>query len=372
MNILHVYKTYYPDSVGGVEKLINQLAISSESFGIKTQILTVSQKPKPSPVEIDNHWVHQAKRSFHVASTEFSLEAFSSFRKLIKQVDLVHYHYPWPFMDLLHFSTRMHKPSIVTYHSDIVRQKILSKVYSPLKHFFLASVDKIVVTSPNYLETSRDLIRYAKKTEVIPIGLAKSNYPVPDEERLLYWKKKLPPRFFLFVGVLRYYKGLHTLLEAIKNTPYPVVIAGSGPIEAELKKYAEKAGMSWVFFLGQVSEEDKVVLLTLAYGIIFPSNLRSEAFGISLLEGAMYGKPLISTEIGTGTSYININQQTGLVVKPSCPHSLLQALNFMWENPQVTHRMGLESSKRYQQLFTADTMAERYYKLYKDVVANYC
>ena len=367
MNILHVYKTYYPDSVGGVEKVINEIATSSQRLGVNAQVLAISHKPQ-QPFTIDGHVVHQAKSSFHLASTDFSLEAFSLFRKLIKQADLIHYHYPWPFMDLLHFSTLIRKPSVVTYHSDIVRQKILSKIYSPLKHQFLTSVDKIVVTSPNYLQTSRDLLRYADKTEVIPIGLDKNKYPQPSEKLLSYWKKQLPLKFFLFVGVLRYYKGLHTLLEAIKDIPYPVVIVGSGPIEAELKRYTEKMNMSWVFFLGQISEEDKVALLTLAYSIIFPSSLRSEAFGVSLLEGAMYSKPLISTEIGTGTSYINIHQQTGLVIKPGCPGSISLALDFMWMHPDEAEQMGVESNKRYQQFFMADKMANKYCALYRDII----
>ena len=69
-----------------------------------------------------------------------------------------------------------------------------------------------------------------------------------------------------------------------------------------------------VAVLGALDDADKVALLTLCYAVAFPSHLRSEAFGISLLEGAMYGKPMISSEIGTGTSYINIDGETGLVV----------------------------------------------------------
>lgn len=101
-------------------------------------------------------------------------------------------------------------------------------------------------------------------------------------------------------------------LDAVQGTDYPVVIVGSGPVEAELKAHASRLGLRIVHFLGALPDEDKVALLRLCYAVVFPSHLRSEAFGISLLEGAMYGKPLISSEISTGTSYINVSEVFGV------------------------------------------------------------
>ncbi|MFI3197445.1 MAG: glycosyltransferase, partial [Methylococcaceae bacterium] len=115
------------------------------------------------------------------------------------------------------------------------------------------------------------------------------------------------------------------------------------------------------------SDEDKVALLTLCYGVVFPSHLRSEAFGISLLEGAMYGKPLISSEIGTGTTFINIADKTGLVVPPSDPEALKQAMIYLWEHPEQAAEMGKCAEKRYYQFFTADRMVQSYVDLYRDI-----
>jgi len=102
----------------------------------------------------------------------------------------------------------------------------------------------------------------------------------------------------------------------------------------------EETGLSNIHFLGFLPDEDKVALLTLCYAVLFPSHLRSEAFGISLLEGAMYGKPLISSEIGTGTSFINIANETGFVVPPSDPLALRQAMQTLWQNPEMASEMG--------------------------------
>ena len=93
--------------------------------------------------------------------------------------------------------------------------------------------------------------------------------------------------------------------------------------------------------------------------------MRSEAFGISLLEGAIYGKPLISSEIGTGTTYINIGGETGVVVPPSDPGALREAMDYLWNNPEVAKKMGESAEERYWDLFTADKMAKSYVDLYQ-------
>jgi glycosyltransferase involved in cell wall biosynthesis len=369
MKVLHFYRTYYPDSLGGIEQVIFQLCQGVAQFGVESEVLTLSKNCKNTPLVLRNHVIHQAKLNFQLASTGFSLSSFKLFSELSRQADIVHYHYPWPFMDVVHFATRLKKPTVVTYHSDIIRQKLLLKLYRPLHNRFLASVDRIVATSPNYLATSPVLNCYRDKTVVISIGLDKSAYPVPSSASLVKWRSLVGDRFFLFIGMIRYYKGLHILLEAVKGTDFPVVIVGSGPVEAELKKHCAALGLKKIYFLGALPDEDKVALLQLCYAVAFPSHLRSEAFGISLLEGAMYGKPMISSEIGTGTSYINVHGQTGLIVPPSNPDAFREAMRMLWRNPDMAADMGRQAEQRYWELFTADRMAASYVELYKELLS---
>ena len=368
MRVLHFFKTYLPDSVGGIEQVIFQLCESGAQHGIDGQVLTLSADPTPPVVQLGQHEVHRAKLDIQFASTGFSWSVFKQFRELAAEADVVNYHFPWPFMDLVHFASGMNKPSVVTYHSDIIRQKHLLKLYRPLMNRFLASADRIVAASPNYLHTSDVLQQFQDKTRVIPYGLNKSGYPQPDTERMNRWRQQLGDKFFLFVGVMRYYKGLHILLDALKEVDYPVVIVGAGPLEQELHAQATALGLRNIHFLGRLGDEDKVALLQLSYAIVFPSHLRSEAFGISLLEGAMYGKPMISSEIGTGTSYINIHNETGLVVPPSNPQAFREAMRTLWENPLRAAEMGLKAEARYRQLFTADEMGRKWTELYQELL----
>lgn len=370
MRILHVFKTYLPETVGGIEQVIYQICQSGIAHGIESHVLTLSATPEPRDLMLADHYVHRAKLDFQLASTGFSYSILSQLKALAAEVDIINYHFPWPFMDALHFAAGIKKPTVVTYHSDIIRQKYLLNFYRPLMRQFLDRADRIVAASPNYLATSDVLKHYQGKTSVIPYGLDKKTYPIPLSEVSHYWQKRFGERFFLFIGVMRYYKGLHILLQAAEGTNYPIVIVGSGPLEQELHAQALRLGLSNVHFLGRLDDEDKVALLQLCSAIVFPSHLRSEAFGISLLEGAMYGKPMISSEIGTGTSYINIHGQTGLVIPPSDPSALREAMRILWENPSLAMKMGSEAARRYEKLFTSEIMGQQIAALYRELLES--
>lgn len=368
IKVLHFFKTYRPQTFGGIEQVIYQLSEGGPKYGIESEVLYLSPKGSARSEVNDNHRSHRSKLDFHLASTGFSLSAFKDFAELAQEADIVHYHFPWPFMDLAHYVSRIKKPTVVSYHSDIVKQKWLLKLYQPLMNRFLSDIDVIVASSPAYAESSPILRRFRSKVRVIPYGLDESTYPEPNDERLQYWRRRLPEKFFLFVGALRYYKGIHVLLDSLKDTDLPCVIAGEGFEEQALKEQARQLGLKNVVFTGLLSEEDKVALLKLCHAFVFPSHLRSEAFGISLLEGAMYGKPMISCEISTGTSFINKDHETGLVVAPNDAKSLAQAMLELWNNSDKARSMGVMARERYEKIFSSEQMLKSYADVYKSLV----
>ena len=128
LRVLHFYRTAFPDTMGGIEQVINQLARGCVKLGVKVDVLSLTPNKVPRTLEIDGYTAHRARLDFQIASTGFSVSAFWRFFQLAKQADIIHYHYPWPFMDVLHFVTRVCKPTIVTYHSDIIRQVHLNKL----------------------------------------------------------------------------------------------------------------------------------------------------------------------------------------------------------------------------------------------------
>ncbi|MFC4892664.1 glycosyltransferase [Pseudofrancisella aestuarii] len=369
IKILHVYKTDITQTKGGIEAFIDNLCNATEDLGVENIVFSLANKTSyPNFITYGKYKIYHAKKNLEISSAAFSLSAFYIFRKLIKEVDIVHYIFPNPFGDVLHTLCNIKKPTIITYQSDIVKQKRLLKFYQPLMYRFLKSANKIVCTSPNYLKTSDTLLKFKEKVEIIPIGIDIKTYPSISSERIRYWKSKLPEKYFLFIGKLRYYKGLYTAIDAVYNTSIQLVICGNGFLEKELKEYAFQKSIKNVHFINSFTEEDKVAILTLCYGFVFPSQLRSEAFGISLLEGAAFGKPLISCEIGTGTTYINLNDITGLVINPNSPELLKEAMLYLLNNPKKAEKFGENSKNRAKNLFSLELQAKSYINLYKELI----
>lgn len=360
---MHIYKSYLPEQVGGVETAIQELSTGTRRFGFESQVLAVGQQSANIKVHSVN--VSLMKQTYSVASCPISFEMMRQFDYFASQSDIIHYHFPWPFADLLNFMSQRSKPMVITYHSDIVCQKLLKLLYRPLMKNFLNSADCIVASSRNYVETSRDLRPYRDKCRFIPLGVSdtiRQNLSADIET----WEKKLPKKFILFIGVICYYKGLSFLLKAARYTDANIVIAGTGPLDEQLKQQAKAYRLNNVFFVGRVEGQRKEALFELASAIILPSHLRAESFGVCLIEGLMHGKPLISTQIGTGTSYINRNNVTGIVVPAMDSSALTKAINRIYYNKSLAARFSREARKRYLENFTT----QRYYQQYADIYKN--
>jgi rhamnosyl/mannosyltransferase len=154
------------------------------------------------------------------------------------------------------------------------------------------------------------------------------------------------------------------LLAAARTSNVDIVIVGDGPMKSQLMDYAKEHGLSHVHFAGALPDSDKTTLLELSVGLVFPSHLRSEAFGLSLVEASMFGKPMISCEIGTGTSYVNLDGQTGIVIPPQDPSALSKAMQIIANDQTLAERFGANARQRYLEYFTADKMTLEYVKNY--------
>lgn len=370
MRVLHVCRTYHPHTRGGIEETVRQICLNTRALGVHSRILCVGPSSGPRAARRAEALVYYARINFEIASCSVSLEALAIFRRLLRWADLVHYHFPWPFADLLHFAARVRLPAVLTYHSDIVRQRWLARLYSPLMHRLLHSVDRIICTSPNYLTSSPVLARFADNVSVVPIGLDRGACATATRHCVDAARARYGQGFSLFIGRLCYYKGLHTLLDAARGSSCRVVIAGAGPLEAELRQRAGVLGLTNVVFTGLVSEEVKAALIKLSRCVVLPSPLRSEGFGVTLLEGAMHGKALISADIGSGTSYVNVDGVTGFVVAPASPGALRLAMQRLHEHPDLAHTLGLRARRRFERLFSGRRMGERHAAIYASLAAR--
>lgn len=370
IRVLHVYRTFFPDTQGGAEETIRQITVGLKAIGVETRVFVPSPDPDPKNITVNGIEVVRTKLHFEIASCGFALTSLLEFKKQVAWADIVHYHFPWPFADLLNLVAGVNKPSVVTYHSDIVRQNGLLQIYQPLMKHFLSSASSVVATSNQYRDSSLVLKMLQRPIDVVPIGIDENSYPQPTSETVTRMEQEFGSGFFFFVGMLRYYKGLHILLEACKGTDLEVVIAGGGPLEDELKQRVKAEKISNVRFAGRVTDEEKIALMDLSRAMVFPSHLRSEAFGVTLVEGLMRGKPLICAEVGTGTSYVNQHNETGFVVDAGDPGALQAAMMRLSSNEEQALLFGRAARQRYENQFTSDQMARAYRTIYQRLLGN--
>ncbi|WP_039849805.1 MULTISPECIES: glycosyltransferase [Grimontia] len=364
MKILHVYRTCYPETKGGLEQAIRYICKGSTDNGYENTILTLGDEDKE--YEFEGTRIIVVKKQWEVSSNGFSLKLINKFRTLSQEHDVIHYQYPWPTGDLLSLFAAK-KPTLVSYQSDIVKQKLLKLIYRPLELVFLSKVGRIVASSPQYAASSINLQQFSEKVDVIPLGIDESTYPEVTQEKLEEWRAAVGEGFFLFVGVLRYYKGLQYLLEAAKISGLPVVIAGDGPEKTALEQYIQENNLTNVKMVGFIEEDDKVALHHLSKAFVFPSHLRSEAFGISLVEAQLYGKSIVSCDIGTGSSYVNIHMETGLQVPGADSKAFAEAMDTIDKDPELARRLGQNARKRFEENFTSKRYADSYLSLYQSL-----
>lgn len=371
---LQVYRTYFPDPPGGLQEAVRQIAISTSRVNVASKIFTLSPEPLPATLLRPEGEVIRAKSWAAPASCDLGgVSAFTRFAAACADSDVVHYQFPWPFEDILHAVVRPVIPAVMTYQSDVVRQKLLGKIYAPLMWKTLRSMRYIVATSPAYASTSPVLSDPAirDKVRVIPNGIDEETYCKESDPAVFnrIGINETEP-YFLFVGVLRYYKGLHTLVQAANQVAAKIVIAGSGPEDNALKNQVMQCGAKNVVFAGQVSDAEKNALLKSCCALVLPSHLRSEAFGMVLVEAAIFSRPLVSCEIGTGTSFVNAHGESGFVVPPENPQQLAGAMSDLLREAPLNEKMGKGARDRYERLFSGKVLGRAYADLYRDAMSG--
>lgn len=372
MKVLHVYRTYFPDGASGMAESIRQICLSTKTAGVESAVFALS--PNPDPAFLDNEEARIGRTKSYAAPASCDLggpDAFRLFSQMASEADVINYHFPWPFADLLHLTMRPKAKTVMTWHSDIVRQKWLGRLYAPLMNRMTSQMNVLVATSPTYASTSPVLSQpeIAQRVHTIPLGIDETSLPAKADDEIFPRLSLSPDEpYFLFVGATRYYKGLHFLIEAAAEIPAKIVIAGAGPELADLKQYAKRFPAARVLFAGRVTDEEKVALLRQCRAFVLPSHVRSEAYGMVLVEASIYAKPMVTCEIGSGTSYVNLDGETGFVVEPANPKALSAALNRLLNDFSMALDMGRAARCRYEQLFTGRAMGDAYAKLYKGLL----
>jgi len=367
MKILHVYKDYFP-VIGGIENHLRLLAESQAAAGHEVTVLVTNRARVTTMETLNGVRVIKAARLGVVASTPLSVSLFRHLRR--QRPDVTHLHFPYPVGEVAHYLLGRSRHAVMTYHSDVVRQKAALRLYKPLMWRVLHSVDRIIVGSPNYLASSSTLQRFASKCKVVPYGIDRRPFLNADPvaaRRLRELHGGGP--LLLFVGVLRYYKGLEYLLEAMTSISAKLLIVGEGPLGSSLRAQARALGLAAgkVLLTGRVRDEDLPAYYRAADVFVLPASERSEAFGLVQIEAMTCATPVVCTELGTGTTFVNRHQESGLVVPPKDARALARAINRLLSDEPLRRRLA-EGALERSSLFAAERMLAGVQQVYDELV----
>jgi rhamnosyl/mannosyltransferase len=264
---------------------------------------------------------------------------------------------------------------VITWHSDIVKQKWTRAAYTPLLRPFVRDADALIGATPQHFSTSLQIPEAEPKQirEVIPYGfdpdfMAPSAAARSTRDELIL--RRVRPLIFA-LGRHVYYKGFDVLIRALRDTDADLIIGGHGPLTAELQKLASNLGLEHrVRFAGFIPDHLLVAYFEACDVFCMPSVERSEQFGLVQLEAMYCGKPVVATRLGTGVEFVTVDGQTGLLVPPKDPAALAGALRTLLADETLRGRMGAAGRKRVDEVFSIEQMVRKTVRVYQRVLAS--
>jgi glycosyltransferase involved in cell wall biosynthesis len=362
--VLHIGK-YYPPHMGGIETHLQALARGLKD-SVDVRVVVSSDDSRTRREVSDGVPLLRVPTPLTVASTPLSPAMVRQIRN--SDADLLHIHLPNPAAVLAYLTSGYHGKVIFTYHSDIIRQKILGPLFEPLLHAALRRADAIVVTSPNYLRTSPVLAEHQERCHVIPYGIDTSDFSTCDAADVRRIREQHGDRIIIAVGRLVYYKGFEYLIRAMKRVDGKLLILGDGPLRPELEQLTSKLGVQdKVVLVGEVQNHLTVPYYHAAQVYALPSIARSEAFGIVQIEAMASGLPVVNTSLDSGVPFVSLHNETGLTVPPRDPDALAAALTSLLDDSELRRRLGAAGIRRAQEEFSVQRMVGRMLDLYETV-----
>jgi rhamnosyl/mannosyltransferase len=384
LRVTMVNKYYSPPHLGGVETVVRTLSEGLvEHAGAHVRALVCNESRERVEETIRGVDVVRLPRQLALSSAPVAAGMPGALRDELRRVgpdgpeppDVINLHSPYPWGELSFLQASPDAPSIVLYHSDIVRQKRLLVAYRPFLERFLDRVDLIVTSSPNMVRHSPFLAPRAEKCRVVPFGLPASRLaatPAVLRRAAELRAARAGRRIVLFVGRLVYYKGADVLVRAMAGVDADLVLIGRGPLEAELRELAAEAGIAArVTFLTPQGDDELSAWYHAADVFCLPSVARSEAFGLVQIEAHAAGTPVVSTELPTGVPYANPDGVTGLTVPPGDATALAEALDRLLGDDELRARLGGQAQARALREFTVPRMVARTLDVYAEATARH-
>lgn len=372
MKILEFGKFYHPER-GGIETLLKSWCEGFVKAGDDVECVVAGRSPRTV------HEVAAGVRVTRLASwgsaASVSLCPLYPGAARSRRADIVHAHFPNPLADLAVVCAPASAKVVVSWHSDIIRQRSLMWAYRPLQAALLRRADCVVVATPRHWEFSPWLAAWREKVEVIPFGLELERFSPQrvNPEAVAAWRERAGGRrIALNVGRFVGYKGQRHAIEALGKVPDTELwLVGGGPLETDLRTVAASVGVSdRVRFLGDVTDGQLPEVYHACDLFVFPSITPNEAFGLVQVEAMACGKPVVACNLRSGVPWVCRDGETGLIVPPGDAGELAGAMLRLLHSPDLARRLGSGGRRRALEEFEASVMVRRYRELFSRLLGG--
>jgi glycosyltransferase involved in cell wall biosynthesis len=365
--VLHVGK-FYPPYMGGIETHMQALCVELRKF-VDLQVIVASGNRCGAEEVLEGVPVSRLAS----AATMFSTPVCPSMVARLRgsDADLVHIHLPNPAALAAYMASGHRGHLVLTYHSDIVRQKLLGWLFEPVLHAALRRSSAILVTSPNYLETSSVLRAHRERCHVVPYGIDLDRFRHCESADVTRIREGYGSRLVVSIGRLVYYKGFEHLIAAMKQVRGKLLIIGDGPLRGRLQALITEMGVvEKVFLAGGVQNQSIVPFYHACDVFALASVARSEAFGIVQIEAMAAGLPVVNTRLDSGVPFVSLHGQTGLTVPPGDSEALAAAINRLLDDAELRRSLGQAGRLRAEREFSLGTMVSRTLAIYDGLMID--
>jgi glycosyltransferase involved in cell wall biosynthesis len=289
------------------------------------------------------------------------------------QFDAAHLHFPDPMSHAAALALPGSIPIIISWHSDIVRQKRLRVLYQPFLNRILKRAAAVVVGTPEHLRSSQVLpgAGVEHKTFQVPYGVDFARFKQPGP-RAAEIRRRFGERIVFALGRHVYYKGFEFLIDAMAHLPDArLLLGGEGPLTGELRRRAEALGVAGrVGFLGRIPEDELADFYFACDVFCMPSVEPAEAFGLVQVEAMACARPVVCCDLRNGVTYVNRHNITGLVVPPRDATALATALRDLLNDPALRQSLGKAGAARVRGEFSLQAQCDRMLAVYNCVAGR--
>jgi glycosyltransferase involved in cell wall biosynthesis len=357
--VVHV-AAHYPPYLGGLEKVVQELAVHRRKLGSPVKVVTSDDGVGPDSPADEAEYVQRLPYR-EVARTALMPGLFRALSQFARPA-ILHVHAAQAYVPEIAYAVhhRHGLPYIVHLHIDVGPSGpagFLLKAYKPLVlgRVLRAAAFVVVFTEDQRAAVAQRYRLDPAHVVVVPNGVSEDFFS--NEPRALPNRPKL-----LFVGRLAAQKNVPLLLEALDGVSerFDTVLVGDGELEVSLRSMVEARGLQNVLFHGRADGESLRRLYREADVFVLPSE--REGMPLVLLEALAMGLPVVATDI-PGTRDVIQNGSNGALAAPGDARAFRAALLHVTSDPAQYRRMS-QTSRALADRYSWDSVATKFDALY--------